>query len=879
MFIIPYRTTKVLKKMNFSTSLPNISDPQTQEAILAAIPQLTEQEREQLINQILQEGNRKSKQSIRLDFLAAACLDLIDTPTSSIVQAVSAQLNRWLPPTNSRNADTLAEQAGTLAIKPLIDWLSANGTQQEKQRSFCLRTLLHIPGLLSLQALHTYLQNTNTPFTIEDALRYWKMARDPDGYGQYILALVFEQRGVTHLRLLKPSDMRGLQYLTMLESLYLDHYGGLHDLTPLAGLSSLKYLYMPKCKRVVDLSPLATLSNLEVLDITKCSAIQSLAPLRNLRKLREIHMQECTQINDISGLVNKPNLVELTLHTLKNLESIPTVVGLTGLKRLTIRYLHKLKDIRGLGDLAQLDLLEIDECSKLKDLQPLANLPRLQEIRIRHCSRITNLRPLTSIATLTTFRIQTINVKGMVQWSQLQQLRSLEVIAEDYFTDLQEFGCIPHLEELRFHNNQTSDFSTNPQHYNRWTTNNVNIESFSGIEQATHLKSFIYKAGNDNTTPMDFSPLCALPNLTKLELSNIHVQNLDVLADLQQLEILRLENFHQLASLQGLSNLPALRQLSFSQCSVPDLNPIRTCPNLKTLEFELTDNPLDLAPLHALPALQELMVSFYVQGSFLNIESLQGQPTLRKLDLRGTQLPNTSVLATLPALEQLDMHIHEIALHTFASLPTLTSLCIDGDTVTDLIFLKNFPLLQSLTIHQQSNLLSLQGIEHLQQLQHLDCNGVHSLQDVSALAMLTNLRTLSLSGARNVRDISPLSGLTQLEALNLNHCEVEDLTPLRSLTHLRQLYLFGCRDKDLSPLAGLIELEKIEYFTPSEDLTPLLHLPKLRHVSLVRLALLYADVHTGLMQLFARPEIHFILGYEHHLCRYDDFSKEIARWL
>ena len=129
-----------------------------------------------------------------------------------------------------------------------------------------------------------------------------------------------------------------------------------------------------------------------------------------------------------------------------------------------------------------------------------------------------------------------------------------------------------------------------------------------------------------------------------------------------------------------------------------------------------------------------------------------------------------------------------------------------------------------------SSVKSLEGIEHLTNLESLSFSGSireGELESLLPLADLSRLNILQLTTAK-IEDISALSRLTSLEKLNLNNNAIVDISPLVGLVNLRELWLEINQIQDLSPLANLRRLE-ILYLADNavEDLSPLAGLDQL----------------------------------------------------
>jgi internalin A len=99
-------------------------------------------------------------------------------------------------------------------------------------------------------------------------------------------------------------DLSGLPLelgrLTSLQSLDLNEYAYLRDLSPLAILTSLQSLSLSRCGFSGDLSPLAALTSLQQLDLSGCRQLSDLSPLARLTSLQQLDLAWCKQLSDLS---------------------------------------------------------------------------------------------------------------------------------------------------------------------------------------------------------------------------------------------------------------------------------------------------------------------------------------------------------------------------------------------------------------------------------------------------------------------------------------------------------------------------------------------------------------------------------------------------
>ena len=132
-------------------------------------------------------------------------------------------------------------------------------------------------------------------------------------------------------------------------------------------------------------------------------------------------------------------------------------------------------------------------------------------------------------------------------------------------------------------------------------------------------------------------------------------------------------------------------------------------------------------------------------------------------------------------------------------------------------------------------IISLEGIQHLQNLRNLiignNINGNH-ISDISPLSNLTNLNSLEFQ-YNQVTDISPLSNLTNLEKVVLYSNQVSDISVLSNLINLKELNIGENQVSDISVLSNLINLQKLDFSKNQvSDISSLSNLTNLKELSI-----------------------------------------------
>ena len=246
-------------------------------------------------------------------------------------------------------------------------------------------------------------------------------------------------------------------------------------------------------------------------------------------------------------------------------------------------------------------------------------------------------------------------------------------------------------------------------------------------------------------------------------------------------------------------DLAGLESLKARNAGIRDLSGLEGAVGLK--ELDLGFNPLaDLRPLASLPALESLNLD----GAGPDLGALAPLAGLRRLSLRHNGIDDLGPLAGLFSLAELDVGDNRVEdLRPLAGLAGLRVLKADRNRIANL-----WPL------------ASLAGLEALEL-------GANRVRDLQPLAGLARLGTLRLAG-NGLAELHPLSGLEGLRDLGLAGNAVEDLRALAHLDGLRRLDLRGNAVGDLRPLRALRSLVWVHVGGSGiEDLAPLEGLPGL----------------------------------------------------
>ncbi len=258
--------------------------------------------------------------------------------------------------------------------------------------------------------------------------------------------------------------------------------------------------------------------------------------------------------------------------------------------------------------------------------------------------------------------------------------------------------------------------------------------------------------------------------------------------------------------LKTISVLPWVTQLELPDTAVTDLTPLSGLRDLKVLKIRnfTTKKTIDPTPLAGLKLLT--LDLHYTRNHITDLAFLKQMTSLKELILWDARVDDLSVLAGLPELKRLTVHLTGVkSLDFVKALTNLEYLYFSKQAVADLSPLGGLTKLRTLNLVLLSgDLKNAQVIKGLNSLSNLVI--LHTpLKDLSFVAALKKLRVLKIPGTK-IRDIGFVRGLSELVILDLSKTPIVNLAPVAGLRKLVQIHLKGTKAKSLAPLRGLGKL-------------------------------------------------------------------------
>ncbi|MGA8086967.1 MAG: NACHT domain-containing protein [Terracidiphilus sp.] len=405
-----------LSEADIGMLISHASHPQWREVVVLGAGIARQKERTQLIQSLIQEGDRKPNIAPQLFLLAAACLDVSIDVENVLRAEVARRIGTLFPPKTVSDAMEIAQAAGEMAI-PYLRWGSRY--TNTKQAAASVRALAVIGTRESIQAIAEYADHYSSFAVPKEVVRasdrieshlflelIAPRLRVQDLPGESV-SLLIERFGFDQICNLETatdltvwgSRARDLSILRKLPELRSLRISGpeVQDLTPLNDLIKLERLTFEKIP-VLRLAGITFPSTLEYLEVKRCSIdATELARIRSLKMLsinysHVLNSRELTSAHnlrrifiynseiDFTFLIGMNKLVHLSLVEAQQ-DALSVLNDLHHLKSLVIigGDLGELRKLDGLTSLEELDLFQV----RISDSATLPSLPRLKKLSLK----------------------------------------------------------------------------------------------------------------------------------------------------------------------------------------------------------------------------------------------------------------------------------------------------------------------------------------------------------------------------------------------------------------------------------------------------------------------------------------------------------------
>ena len=345
---------------------------------------------------------------------------------------------------------------------------------------------------------------------------------------------------------------------------------------------------------------------------------------------------------------------------------------------------------------------------------------------------------------------------------QVLEQKSIDLSGNADITDLAPLGKMAGLTSVNISNTSAGDLGPlrNLNNLEELDISGTIINSLEPLKFLTRIR--ILKMAKTPIT--DISLVSGFTALEMLDISDTRIGNLEPVKDLAKLADLRLSGT-KITSLKTMTSLSNLEILYLNNTQVADLAPLSKMTRLQIL-FCDSSNVMDLTPLNGLPELKRI----YCDKSLI------------KHDQATTfMLKNPSVLVIFESVE----------LATWWASATdewkkILSYYTSMDARPSKEQLHRLASVDSINISGRTSITSLAPLEMMKKLRYLACANT-GITDLSSLENLIDLKEIDFSNT-SVSSVLPLKDLKMLTNLYMDNSKVSDLAPLKNLSNLKMVY-------------------------------------------------------------------------------------------
>ena len=336
---------------------------------------------------------------------------------------------------------------------------------------------------------------------------------------------------------------------------------GLHSVEGLAEIHNLVNVDLSCNPQLKDLSPLSV-SSASIRRLSLCgTGINGLEDIQGLKELDLLNINECERVvslDSLSHLTITQREFELRLPNLNQLKPMPTLTG-NGLSLAQVR----VTSLDGIEDARNVDALALSDMNLLSDISAVKRLVSLRRFSIADCDEITTLQTLQHTHELVDVHVGSCRKLSVLPATWPLTLRSLKISG----CPIEELGQIP------------GDFA------GELDLSECNmLKSLNGLSGCTRITVV-----RVDCQPRDFSVLATLPDIWlcldyknhPLEPSDQLIESLKALTRLN----LKIVGSRRMSRLAPLSCLGGLSSLDISELHVEDIDFILGLERLEVLKI------------------------------------------------------------------------------------------------------------------------------------------------------------------------------------------------------------------------------------------------------------------------------------------------------
>ena len=326
----------------------------------------------------------------------------------------------------------------------------------------------------------------------------------------------------------------------------------------------------------------------------------------------------------------------------------------------------------------------------------------------------------------------------------------------------------------------------------------------------------------DDPTIDNLEDLVFFPNLEKLILRNLTLDNLDGIENCTKLRVFQKIWSTNIKDYSKLAYLNNLAEVHLNQGKTEDfnnvINSLEKCSNLTYLDIEDCPWIKDITPIEKLKNITKLRINKVAISDLSGIDELTN---LTSLTLQSnTNLISINGIEKLINLENLEISTNKVEnIENISKIEKLKTLSLRNNNISDITPLSDNTELTSLdlrgniNIDEDRNNYTGERLVKLNKIGEILDRGGTIYLDIDKLKLFTNYKILDLSN-QNLTTLESLEGITELTSLNLssNKLTLEDEKSrniLASMKKLEVLYVNGNQITNLSCINDLKNLKRL----------------------------------------------------------------------
>ncbi len=334
-----------------------------------------------------------------------------------------------------------------------------------------------------------------------------------------------------------------------LETLSLSWTG--HEKIELSKMPNLKFVGLEECQ-FTELSYFGSLPNLTAVKISDCSQLTKMDHWDSGIGIQNLEIVGCPKLKNIGGITQLNQLKELTIKSAKSVVDLDALRGLDSLEQLHLDKLQNLNNVSGINGLKNLNTLEIKRAAKLTRFDALKDLPELRSATLMWCNNLKSIELGGDLGKLSKLKI---DGSGYPKRAQISRFTGLECAKN--LKDLKLYLDLSQMENK----SKLSGLNRLEKLESFWQWGKNWINNFDDLPHPERLQELSLTLNqNRNLRLGNFK------NLETVWLERCEFENVDFLADQENLADLEVRSCDHLVNMDGIKHLHRLKKLNIGFC-------------------------------------------------------------------------------------------------------------------------------------------------------------------------------------------------------------------------------------------------------------------------------------------------------------------------